>query len=206
MNPRKRQGPCTLLGLAALVAALGAPGSVRAQDARSTLGRGSPEATVAAFFDGVGELRWEAVAASIHDETLELFRFHVTSMLDADDGGAFASVFGADAASIRSWPPDRLFAQLLEAVYDRVPGLLQIMATNTYEYLGHVPEDPDLAHVIARVTPYTDGSAPTRITTVTVRRSGSGWLVLSSPELDAISTAMRGLAFRPGDGCHASFD
>ena len=165
--------------------------------AQSTPG-GDPVHAAELFFDAVGRLDWADMAASVHEETLELYRLYVTSILDADETGQFAlDVYGTpDGPALRARSSARLFRDLVAAVHGHSPALLQIMATNSYRFLGHVSEGDTLAHVVARVTPYTTGSAPTKLTTITVKQSNVGWRVHTAPELDAITTAMRGLTFR----------
>jgi len=168
----------------------------------------TPVAAAERFVTAIGGLRWSDLSASIHPETLDLFRLYVTSIADADETGDFAfRVLGTrERTEVQARSSDRMFADLVSAIYDETPALLEVIATNSYTFLGHVLEGDTLAHVIVRVRPYTNGSAPTKISTVTVKRSEVGWRVLESPELEALSTAIRGLTLRPGDQLPASFD
>ena len=157
-----------------------------------------PVPVVTAFFDALGRLDFDRLATLVHPEALSLYRLHVTSIMDADQEGTFAGrVFGQSVGrTVEGISDQRVFAALVGAIYEDTPALLEVMATNAYEFLGHVAEGDTLAHVVARVTPYTTGSAPSRLTTVSVKRANSGWRVSTSPELDALTTAMRGLTFR----------
>jgi len=156
----------------------------------------TPEQVAARFFDALAGHRWDAAAARVHPETLALFEFRLFSVLDADTTGRFAAAsFGvADGAALRERGAERLFADLLAAVNRDTPALIAILATNAYRPVGHVAEEPDLAHAVLRMTPYTSGSAPTRPVLMTLRRSDGDWRILESDVLDALSTAITGLA------------
>ena len=71
-----------------------------------------------------------------------------------------------------------------------------------YQPLGWVPESPDLAHAVLRVTPYTNGSAPTNTMLMTLRRDGDAetWRLFEADVLDALSTAITGLALSARNG------
>lgn len=134
----------------------------------------------------------------MHPETLDLFQYRMVSMLDADPEGALAQlVFGEpDGPGLREKPSADVFASILAAIERDTPGLIAILATNEYRPVGHVTEGEDLAHAVLRVTPYTNGSAPTRTIVVTLKRDGDGWGIFESGELDSLATAMTGLALR----------
>ncbi len=157
---------------------------------------GTPIEVVATFYDAIGAHRWDAAASALHPEALDLFRLRLDSMLDADTTGRLATlVFGQeDGPALRSRSNRRFFATLLEAIESDTPGLIAVIATNQYDPIGHVDEGPDLAHVVLRVTPFTNGSAPTRTTLVTLKGSPAGWGIIESGALESLATAMTGLS------------
>lgn len=156
----------------------------------------SPSDVAEAFYEAIGSHRWTTATATVHPETLDLFQYRMVSMLDADPDGALSQlVFSEpDGPSVRERASSDVFASILAAIERDTPGLIAILATNEYRPVGHVPEGEDLAHVVLRVTPYTNGSAPTRTIVVTLKRHGERWGILESGELDSLATAMTGLA------------
>lgn len=162
----------------------------------------APDQVATAFLDAVAAHRWANAAGLIHPETLDLFQYRIVSVLNADTTGRFArSSFGVeDGPSLRGRSAERLFADLLAAVNRDTPALMAILATNAYQPVGWVPEAPDLGHAVLRVTPYTNGDSPTHTLLVTARQTPDGWRVLDAEVLDALSTAITGLAISAREG------
>ena len=151
---------------------------------------------MSAFHDAIAAHRWEDAAATLHPESLELFRYRLASMLDADSGGTLETMLfeDADGPEVRTRASTDVFAAILGAIETDTPGLIAVLATNRYDAIGHLLEGPETAHVLLRVTPYTNGSAPTRTLVVTLKRAESGWAIVESGDLDSLATAMTGLS------------
>ncbi len=167
----------------------GGAGDARAQE--------SPSDIAQAFYDAIASHDWDAAAATLHPEALDLFGYRLASMLQADASGRLAVlIFGStDGAAVGERSASSVLAVLLRAIEVDAPGLIAILATNRYDPIGQIAEGADLSHVVFRVTPYTNGSAPTRTGLVTLkRREDSGWGIVESGELDAIAMAMTGLS------------
>lgn len=156
------------------------------------LERSDPSSVAAVFLGSLQRLRWETLSTTVDGETVAVFREHIRSMAEHDPSGRTArrALGGAEAAEAAGWTDERFFARLVESLHADVPMLLGVLATNTYDPLGEVREGEDLAHVLVRTTPYTNGSTASSVEVVTLRRAADGWRVIEAPALDAFLVAL----------------
>ena len=175
---------CAVLLLVLL--GMGPPSELQAQDVQT------PTDVVNRFLGAFQRLAWQGVAAQTHPEVLETFRFHVASMADhsADNAVATRILRGSGASDLADLDDPALFVHILAALYEEVPMLVGVLATNEYSTLGAVPEADTLAHVTVRTTAHTTGSTSSNVEVVTLRRTATGWRVADAPALDALLVAL----------------
>ncbi len=191
---RLRPGPAWLLWLPF---AVGAPATGSAQDFQTE----SPEAVAQEFYASFQSARWGAMAATLDDQALGLFRLRVLSVLRADATGNVAQqVFGMSPDAVRALEDEALFSGLIRGVFGYAAGMMQAMMTKRVKVMGHVLEaDGDLrdegdaatlAHVVLRSREPLSGTAPSTVSVLTLAQDSDGWRVRWSQELDVIASAL----------------
>lgn len=156
------------------------------------LERGDPQSVAQVFLRSFQRLDWDVLAETVHPEAVAVFREHIRSMTEHDPSGATAArALGvADASQASGWSDARFFAQLVGALHREVPMLLGVLATNTYDLIGSVPEGSGRAHVLVRTTAYTNGSTASEVEVVSLEPADDGWRVRDAPALDALLVAL----------------
>lgn len=153
----------------------------------------TPEGAAELFLRSVRAIRWEIVAAAMHDEVLTRFHETVTMVADSDPTGELRrDLVGVDSATLAALEPDAAFARAIGAVIEDMPGLMHAIYDRDDEVLGSVPEGDDLAHVVYRTSARLSGAVP-EVKVMQLRRRDSGWRVLWSDELEVLAAALRGV-------------
>ena len=171
--------------------------------ARAQVPTDSASLAARAFYDAIGARRWDAVSGLVHSELVGMVRRNVGMMVNADTSGlVLAELLGLpDRAAFERASGADILARLLRTLERRIEPLARVISTNEVEVIGALPDGDD-AHVVVRVTPYADGSRPTWIRVLTVRRDGGPWRVTDAEELTSVITAVLGLPLRSGPGTH----
>ena len=202
---RKRRLIGAFRGLwAALVVVVLCPGleaGLEAQDFEP----GSPEASATAFYASFQRGRWSEMARTLHPDALGLFEDRLLRVVRADVTGRVArDVFGAEPRELETMPTDALFTRLLRGILGYAPGMMQAMTSKRVAVIGHVVEGPEAraaveggppatsptAHVVIRSREPLSGTAPSRVTVLSLALSDGVWKVTWSEELDVIATAL----------------
>ena len=152
----------------------------------------TPTATAELFIRSVRSLRWGAAGQFVDDETLERFRDVVTMITEPEETGALLEYLtGTDSSGYARLEPREVFDRALTALIADMPGLSHSFSDRDDEFLGHVAETPDSAHVVYRTEARISGAVP-EVKVMQMRRSPAGWRVLWSDELDVLEAALRG--------------
>jgi hypothetical protein len=152
----------------------------------------TPDAAAELFIRSVRSLRWSAAAQFVDDETLGLFRDVVTMITEPEETGALLEYLtGTDSAGYARLEPPEVFDRALTALIADMPGLSHSFSDRDDEFLGHVAETPDSAHVVYRTEARISGAVP-EVKVMQMRRGSAGWRVLWSDELDVLEAALRG--------------
>ncbi len=193
---RRRGRPEALLAGALLAAAVAAaaPAGGAAQGVTRP-----PEVVAQEFLDGFRGLAWRATAQRVDADALADFRAVVTMMTEIPRGRVFSEMLlgGADSAAYAAMDDPAVFAQVVGALFQRMPGLLHAMAVKQVEVVGAVRDaSGDTAWAVYRSLAGLSG-AETEMRVMTLVRRGGRWGVRSAPEIDVLLTAMRGIPLRP---------
>jgi hypothetical protein len=152
----------------------------------------TPDAAAELFIRSVRSLRWSAAAQFVDDETLGLFRDVVTMITEPEETGALLEYLtGTDPTGYDRLEPREVFDRALTALIADMPGLSHSFSDRDDEFLGHVAETPDSAHVVYRTEARISGAVP-EVKVMQMRRGSAGWRVLWSDELDVLEAALRG--------------
>ena len=158
-----------------------------------------PEVVAQEFLDGFRALAWRATAQRVDADALADFRAVVTLMTGIPRGRLFSEMLlgGADSAAYAAMDDPTVFAQVVGALFERMPGLLHAMAVKQVEVVGAVRDaSGDTAWAVYRSLAGLSG-AETEMRVMTLVRRGGRWGVRSAPEIDVLLTAMRGIPLRP---------
>ena len=180
------------LAAAITAAVLGSlrPAGVAAQDIAGLTA--TPDAAAELFIRSVRALRWGAAAQFVDDETLALFRDVVTMITEPEETGALLEYLtGTDPEGYARLEPPEVFDRALTALIADMPGLSNSFFDRDDEFLGHVAESADSAHVVYRTEARISGAVP-EVKVMQMRRGPAGWRVLWSDELDVLEAALRG--------------
>ena len=195
MTSRKGKRWCTVVAVACGFAS-GTPALAQSFEA------GTPESGADAFYRSFQAHRWEEMADVLHPEARELFRTRILAVVRGDASGRVAAeVFGSTPDALVAMDTRRLFARLMRGIAGYAPGMLQAMTTKRIRILGHVMEDSDegsFAHVVLRSREPLSGSAPSRVTLLSMGLDDGVWRVTWSEELDVVASAL--VAVPTGEG------
>ncbi len=142
----------------------------------------------------VQRLGWEAAAFRMDPVGLAAIKERVTFVVEADTLGTNLELL-FDNISLEEYhalDPAEVFVTLMELFETELPGLLNAWSARDFEFLGEIRETPDLSHPVYRNTEMMQGANP-ELRIMTLVRTNNGWRVRTSPELEAIPEALRGL-------------
>jgi hypothetical protein len=140
---------------------------------------------------------WRAAAVRMHPDALD--RFHeVVTMLVATDASTEVPerlLGGVDRGGYEELRAPEVFERVMTSLLQETPGLMHALVTRRHAVLGSVAEGADTVHVVYRVLPRLQGSAPEMKVMTLARAGGAGgpWRVLGSDELDVVRAALRGI-------------
>jgi len=153
----------------------------------------TPEASAELFLRSVRAIRWSTAAQFMHEETLERFRSTVRMMAAADTTQKMSLyLVDTDSAGLLALDRAAVFDRSIGRVIDDLPGLMHAIFDRDDEVIGHVPEGPDQAHVVYRTTARISG-AVSEVKVMQLGRTGEGWRVRWSDELEVLDAALRGM-------------
>ncbi len=152
----------------------------------------SPDSAAALFIRSVRSMRWSAAAQFMDPEPLALFHDVVTMITEPDASGDLLDYLtGTDRAEYGALDAPEVFDRALTTLTGDMPGLTYSLQDRDDEFIGHVMEAPDSAHVVYRTQSRLSGALP-EVKVMQMRRGPAGWRVLWSDELDVLETALRG--------------
>jgi hypothetical protein len=153
---------------------------------------GSPEAAARAYFAARQSGDWAAAAALMDPQALERFKSVFVVVAEADTSGQMLhDLFSVrSAAEFARLHPAEVYVRVNRAMLLLSPELRASFAEMRAEVIGHVPESPDLAHVVYRLRTSPADSVTGRIEVVTFRRSNGGWRAQLTNEFDGLLRAL----------------
>jgi hypothetical protein len=152
----------------------------------------SPDSAAVLFIRSVRSMRWSAAAQFMDPEPLGLFHDVVTMITEPDASGDLLDYLtGTDPAAYGALDAPEVFDRALTTLMGDMPGLTYSLQDRDDEFLGHVMEGADSAHVVYRTESRLSGALP-EVKVMQMRRGPEGWRVLWSDELDVLETALRG--------------
>ena len=155
----------------------------------------SPESTAATFFEAIADEDYVLAAGLFDADALSSFRQTLAFLADLDESQrdqAYSALFGQGATpqSIAELNDAQFFSAFLRISMSQTGGP-DIFAKSKMEYLGHVTEAPDIAHLVVRMTVDIDGGEFEKMTVVSSRKVGDQWKLLMTGEVRGISDKLR---------------
>lgn len=182
-NPRRLAA--TLFGLSMLCTAGWAASAVPDVSA-------SPEDVAAAAFAHMQAGDWAASAELFDPGELGRFRVMMMNALDLSDdsgehGGLLKALFGPDATpqSLRELSDARFMAAIMSGLVGKTGVELR-----EQRLFGHVAEDDDTVHVVARNTFAANELVMSKMEVVTLRRTPQGWRLALKGEMTGLAEAL----------------
>lgn len=154
----------------------------------------TPEEVARNYVTALKGLRMKDVAARMHPDGLkDIRRKMMATVAYAGRLGhaeAMLPLFhGVPSIAALKKLDDRSFvAATLAGGLRRQPIVKQQFQTATFEVVGHVPQGPNIAHVVCRATLLQSGKWEAGVIPFTLKRTPQGWGVLPSSDLEGLVT------------------
>jgi hypothetical protein len=151
------------------------------------------------FQSALRAVAWRAALTRLHPEALEEFHFRISLLVESDTTRAPAQKLYPDGGlnTFRNTSPEAVFLRVFQVLSEDALGLVHALVVRDVEVIGHVPEGPDLAHVVYRSTADLSGAEP-ELRLMTMKRDGERWRVRATQELDILFEAFRGISRKRG--------
>ena len=155
----------------------------------------SPEGVATKFFDAIAGEDYVLAAEVFDSDALSSFRRTLSFLADIDGSQrdeVYAGLFGEGATpeSIAQLSDAEYFSAFLRIGMSQMGGA-EVFANADIEYLGHVEEAPDVAHLVVRMTVNLGTSEYEKMTVVSSRKVGDQWKMLMSGEIRGLSDQLR---------------
>ncbi len=157
----------------------------------------SPEAVTARALNALKENRIADFAGEMHPEALKQLKSTLLAVADiAEKQGRIDEVLSVfknagSAADLRKLDDVAFFTAFLEGVMQKQPRLRDAFGGMTMDVIGHVPEGPDIIHVVYRGT-VTQGEAKvSKISVMTLKANGDDWGMHLTGDIEGIATRMK---------------
>ncbi len=160
----------------------------------------SPEDVARQYVAAMQAGDWNGMAALMHPEALAELRGLFDPLLDIPEARMVIQQFygAASLEEARARSDTAVFANFIEFVSSQEPLVGEAIRSSRVEFIGHLYEGDELAHVLYRMTMTVEGLPVTQIDVFTVRRSGSTWRGMLKGDLSAFAAAIRQAVERGG--------
>ena len=154
-----------------------------------------PDSVATEFQSALRAVAWRAALVRLHPEALEDFHLRISILVESDTTRAPIQKLYPDGglATFRSTSKEEVFLRVLEVLSEDALGLVHALVVRDVEVVGHVPEGPEMAHVVYRSTADLSGAEP-ELRLMTMKRDGDRWRVRASQEVDILFEAFRGIS------------
>ncbi len=155
----------------------------------------TPEEVAERFFDALKNEDYVFAAELFDPDALTGFREMLSFLSDLNEAekeqintGLFGP--GATQESVAALSDTEYFSSFLRMAMSQM-GSPDIFDTSNMGFLGYVSEEPDTAHVVARMSLNIEGTEFEKMTVVSCRRVGGQWKLLLSGEIKGVPNQIR---------------
>ena len=156
----------------------------------------TPEEIAKGYMEAVKSGDSEHVGAFMHPAALEIFKgilvqvAAVVATADADadpkKSTAIKVLFGdVKPEAAKDASAKDLFVHFMANLTTAIPLMRQMLANSTYDFIGHVDEGANQAHVVYRATLATGGATVTKMEVLTLKRDGEEWKVMLTGDIES---------------------
>ena len=156
----------------------------------------TPEEIAKGYMEAVKSGDMEQVGAFMHPAALEKFKgilVQVAAVVTSADAGAdpkkntaIKVLFGDEKPeAAKDVPAKALFVRFMGNLTAAIPLMRQMLANSTYDFIGHVDEGANQAHVVYRATLATGGATVTKMEVLTLKRDGDEWKVMLTGDIES---------------------
>jgi hypothetical protein len=171
---------------------------------RLAAAQATPEQAAAGYFATVRSGDWPANAARTHPQALSTMKAMFVELAGIDTAGVIIGpMLGVQrSAELTAMEPSLVYQRVLNMVMTMQPQVREIVATSTFEPVGHVVEG-DTAHVVYRMRAKIEGVDVTQTSVISMRRDAGEWKALLTGDvqnlISALRTALQGSPLGPRD-------
>ena len=155
-----------------------------------------PEEVAKGYMEAVKSGDMEQVGTFMHPAALEKFKgilVQVAEIVATADASAdpkrntaIKVLFGDEKpAAAKEVPAKDLFIRFMRNLTGAVPLMRQMLANSAYDFIGHVDEGGNQAHVVYRATLATGGATVTKMEVLTLKRDGDEWKVMLTGDIES---------------------
>ena len=159
--------------------------------------RETPEAVAKDALAALKENRVADFAKAMHPDALKRLKETLLSVVDvAEEKGKVDEALSLfkDARTVdelRQLDDAAFFTAFLEGMMRLQPKMREAFRGTTLDVIGHVPEGPDVAHVVYRATVDLGETKTTKVAVVSLRRMDGGWGMLLTSDIEGMAAMLR---------------
>lgn len=151
----------------------------------------TPQAVAARYSAAMRASDWATVAQLSHPEALKQLKEMFGPLVAAEP-----AKFGAVFFNVRSKEEyDQLsgitvLERLMRSLSKQVPEFAAAVEASEMKIVGHVKEEPDLAHVVYRMNTKVGDLSVSKTAVMTLKREGESWRALLSGSLEGLAAVL----------------
>ena len=153
-----------------------------------------PEEAAREFFEALGRLQWEEMAARLHTQVLDEFHLITRQLVDSRVGDSvLVQLYDASRAEWESWSARYAFRRTMEGLVRYARGLMESQVATDFSVLGTVPEGDSIRHVVYREATDHMGTTTGGVATISLTLEDGRWQVRANAELEVLKASLRGI-------------
>lgn len=169
----------------------------------------SPESVARGYMEAMRAGDMEQVVTYMHPSALEKFKgilVEVADIMAAADpvadpkkSAGLKMLFGEEGPQmVKTAEAKEVFVRFMRNLTAAIPRMRQMLASSTYQFIGHVDEGGNQTHVVYRATLETGGAEVTKMEVLTLKRDGEEWRVMLTGDIESLVGGL-GRQLRPPD-------
>ncbi len=151
----------------------------------------TPEAIAARYTAATRSGDWSSVAQLMHPEALSQFQTMFAPLVAAEPQKVGTSFFGVRSKQeYDKLSRVEVFERFMRALSKQIPGMAIALDTSDLKIIGHVREQPDLAHIVYRMNTQLEGIKISKTSVMTLKKDGQSWKALLLGNIEGLAAAL----------------
>lgn len=151
----------------------------------------TPETIAARYTAATRSGDWASVAQLMHPEALTQFQKMFAPLVAADPQKVGTSFFGVSSQKeYDQLPKAEVFKRFMNAMSKQIPGMAIALDTSEVKIIGHVREEPDLAHIVYQMNTQLGDIKVSKTSVMTLKKEGQSWRALLSGNIEGLAAAL----------------